>query len=161
MRKNQYVIYIAFLLAVLWISSFAGGTHAKAVISSKAIDQVIEEQMELGRIPGMSAVVVKKDEVVYQKGFGYADRKKKKQVTDSTFFEIGSTSKAFTALAIVELEKQGKLHLKDPVSSYIPGFFPTYNGKPQRLTVEQLMHHTSGIPFQSIALIGLILQRMR
>ncbi|MFB8733473.1 serine hydrolase [Bacillus sp. SL00103] len=53
-----------------------------------------------------------KDEVVYQKGFGYADRKKKKQVTASTFFEIGSTSKAFTALAIVELEKQGKLHVK-------------------------------------------------
>lgn len=53
------------------------GIHAKAVISSKAIDQVIEEQMELGRIPGMSVVVVKKDEVVYQKGFGYADRKKR------------------------------------------------------------------------------------
>ncbi|QWS51182.1 beta-lactamase family protein [Bacillus sp. JNUCC-24] len=153
MRKNQHVIYISFLLAVLWISGFAGGTHAKAVISSKAIDQVIEEQMELGRIPGMSVVVVKKDEVVYQKGFGYADQKKMKKVTASTFFEIGSTSKAFTALAIVELEKQGKLHLKEPVSSYIPGFFPTYHGKSQRLTVEQLMHHTSGIPFQSIALI--------
>lgn len=67
MRKNQYVIYLSFLLAILWISSFAGGIHAKAVISSKAIDQVIEEQMELGRIPGMSVVVVKKDEVVYQK----------------------------------------------------------------------------------------------
>lgn len=67
MRKNQHVIYISFLLAVLWISSFAGWTHAKAVISPKAIDQVIEEQMELGRIPGMSVVVVKKDEVVYQK----------------------------------------------------------------------------------------------
>lgn len=153
MRKNQHVIYMSCLLAVLWISSFAGGTHAKAVITPKAIDQVIEEQMKLGRIPGMSVVVVKKDEVVYQKGFGYADRKKKKQVTASTFFEIGSTSKAFTALAIVELEKQGKLHIKDPVSSYILGFFPTYHGKPQRLTVEQLMHHTSGIPFQSIALI--------
>lgn len=123
MRKNQYVMYLSFLLAILWISSFAGGIHAKAAISSKTIDQVIEQQMELGRIPGMSVVVVKKDEVVYQKGFGYADRKKKKQVTASTFFEIGSTSKAFTALAIVELEKQGKLHLKDPVSSYIPGFF--------------------------------------
>lgn len=153
MRKNQRVIYLSFLIAILWISSFAGEIYAKEVISPKAIDQVIEEQMELGRIPGMSVVVVKKDEVVYQKGFGYADRKKKKQVTASTFFEIGSTSKAFTALAIVELEKQGKLHVKDPVSSYIPGFVPTYNGKPQRLTVEQLMHHTSGIPFQSIALI--------
>ncbi|MFP3325243.1 serine hydrolase domain-containing protein, partial [Planococcus sp. SIMBA_160] len=95
-----------------------GQTNAQAAISSKAIDQVIEEQMEHGRIPGMSVVVVKKDQVVYQKGFGYAERKKKEPVTDSTFFEIGSTSKAFTALAIVDLEKQGKIDLKEPVSSY-------------------------------------------
>ncbi|PRO40222.1 serine hydrolase domain-containing protein [Bacillus sp. LLTC93] len=153
MRKSQHIVYISFVMAVLWISSFAGQTNAQAAISSKAIDQVIEEQMELGRIPGMSVVVVKKDQVVYQKGFGYAERKKNEPVTDSTFFEIGSTSKAFTALAIVDLEKQGEIDLKEPVSSYIPGFFPTYHGKPQRITVEQLMHHTSGIPFQSIALI--------
>ncbi|MEI4789445.1 serine hydrolase domain-containing protein [Bacillus sp. FJAT-53060] len=153
MREIQHVVYISFVLALLWINSFAGQANAQAAISPKAIDQVIEEQMELGRIPGMSVVVVKKDQVVYQKGFGYGDRNKKKPVTDSTFFEIGSTSKAFTALAIVELEKQGKIDLKEPVSSYIPGFFPTFHGKPQPITVDQLMHHTSGIPFQSIALI--------
>ncbi|MDM5297128.1 serine hydrolase domain-containing protein [Bacillus pumilus] len=153
MRMNQHVVCISFVLAALWFGMFADQANANVAIAPKAIDQVIKEQMELAQIPGMSVVVVKKGQVLYQKGFGYGDREKKKSITKNTFFEIGSTSKAFTALAIAYLKEQGKIDLKEPVSSYIPGFSPTFHGKPQQITVEQLMHHTSGIPFQSIALI--------
>ncbi|WP_144505057.1 serine hydrolase, partial [Bacillus pumilus] len=51
------------------------------------------------------------------------------------------------------LEKQQKLHLKHPLTTYIPPFFPTYNPNPHRLTLHQLIHHTTPIPFQSIPLI--------
>ncbi|MGM0888642.1 MAG: serine hydrolase domain-containing protein [Bacillota bacterium] len=151
-RKTRYAC-IFLVLAALFIFSFVHQADANAGVPYRAIDQVIKEQMKMGKIPGMSVVVVNKNQVLYQKGFGYGDRKKNQSIKENTLFEIGSTSKAFTALAILDLQRQGKIDIDEPVSSYIPGFFPTFHGVPQRITVDQLMHHTSGIPFQSIALI--------
>ncbi|OYD09092.1 serine hydrolase domain-containing protein [Paludifilum halophilum] len=117
------------------------------------MEQIVKKRMDEGKIPGMAVVVVRDDQVDYKKGFGYADRRAQRPVTPSTLFEIGSTTKAFTGLAVLQLEKQGLIRLQDPVSRYLPWFHLHYKGKKQPITIEQLLHHTSGIPFESIGRI--------
>ncbi|MFB9328836.1 serine hydrolase domain-containing protein [Paenibacillus aurantiacus] len=117
------------------------------------MEAFVEEQRLKGKIPGLAVVVVEKDRIVYQRGFGYADLKRRIPVTANTLFELGSNTKAFTALAILQLEKQGRLRLDDDVRTYIPWLILTYQGKSQPVTLRQLLHHTSGIASNTIARI--------
>ncbi|WP_434284096.1 cyclic peptide export ABC transporter [Clostridium botulinum] len=114
------------------------------------IEKFIEENMNESSIPGLSVTIVKDDKTVYQKGFGYSDVDGKKSVTSQSLFEIGSNSKAFTALGILSLEKSGQIKLNDEVTKYISWLKVKYKGKETSITVEQLLYHTSGIPFKTI-----------
>ncbi len=67
-----------------------------------------------------------------------------------TLFEIGSNSKAFTALGILNLQKNGLINLDEEVSKYIPWLKMNYQGEETQITLEQLLHHSSGIPFKTI-----------
>ncbi len=114
------------------------------------IEAFVQNQMTKGNIPGMSVVIVTGDQTVYKKGFGFADMKKKTPVEPTTLFELGSTSKAFTGLGILQLEKNGKLKLSDPVENYIPWLKMKYRGKEVQTTIAQFLYQTSGIPFETI-----------
>lgn len=122
------------------------------------IESWIKKNMMGGKIPGASVVIVEGDKTVYSKGFGYSNIKTRKPVISDTLFELGSNSKAFTALGILKLEKEGLINMNDPVNKYIPWFKMKYNGSYRGekidgyvdITLNQLLHHTSGIPFKSI-----------
>ena len=114
------------------------------------LEDFVERQMKAAKIPGLAVTIVKGDKTEYIKGFGLADRENKVPVTPATLFELGSTSKAFTALGILKLASEGKLDLKDPVSRYLPWFSVSYNGEPVNVTIGQFLHQTSGIPFETI-----------
>lgn len=149
---NTYVkigmIMIAMIVMVSGLSPNPG--HAQASSKIQEIEKFIEKQRNISKIPGISVVIVEKGKTMYQQGFGYADLKTKQPVTAETRFEIGSTSKAFTGLAILQLEKEGLLTRTDDVQKYIPWLKLNYNGEPQTITLNQLLHHTSGIAFNSI-----------
>ena len=70
-----------------------------------------------------------------------------------TMFELGSTTKAFTGLGILKLEREGLIKDDDPVTKYISWFKPQYKGSDAVITIGQLMNHSSGIPLYSISLI--------
>ncbi|QDQ03414.1 beta-lactamase family protein [Lysinibacillus fusiformis] len=114
------------------------------------IEQFVEEQRAISKIPGIAVLVVEEGETVFQKGFGYADVKTKTPVTSDTLFEIGSTTKAFTGLAILQLEKDGLLDRSDDIQQYIPWLKLKYKSELQPITIHQLLHHTSGIASNSI-----------
>lgn len=78
---------------------------------------------------------------------------KRKPVTEESLFELGSTTKAFTALAIILLKEEGALAYSDNISDYLPWFAPTYKGEKTQISIKQLLAHTSGIPSWSIRLI--------
>src|SRR6185436_5232147 len=84
----------------------------------KAVD---EKRMALG-IPGVSLVIVKDDKVVYIKGLGLRDFERKLPVTPDTLFAIGSSTKAFTAMAVVMAADDRKLSLDDAPKKYLPFF---------------------------------------
>jgi putative pyoverdin transport system ATP-binding/permease protein len=112
------------------------------------IDKEVATLMRAGDIPGLSMVIIKDGQQVI-KNYGYADLESKKPVTSTTLFEIGSCTKAFTALAVLTLQ----LSLDDPVIKYLPWLHVYYEGKEQNITIRQLLHHTSGIPWSTISKI--------
>lgn len=114
------------------------------------IEEFIKGQMNEGKIPGLSVVIVSGNETAYSKCFGYSDLESKKPVTSNTLFEIGSNSKAFTALGVLLLEENNKIGLDEPVSKYIPWLKFKYMGKEVNVTLDNLIHQTSGIPYNTI-----------
>ena len=89
-----------------------------------------------------SLLLLQDGEIILQKGYGFADRSTGRMVTPETGFDIGSLVKAFTGLAILQLESEGKLHLNDAM----PKFFPNSPPDKINITVQELMEHTSGLP---------------
>lgn len=151
-KLMRMLLFIGLSVALFAASggSLAAAASSMGAASVEGIDRYIEEMMDKSKIPGMSVVIVNGSETVYQKGFGYADRDKDIPVTPETLFELGSTSKAFTGLAFLQLEQQGLVNRDESVKTYLPWFETTYEGKPAEMQVKHLLHHTSGIPFHSI-----------
>ncbi|AKF96395.1 peptide ABC transporter (plasmid) [Brevibacillus laterosporus] len=114
------------------------------------IEKIIQKNMEIGKIPGLSVVIISQENTVFQKSYGYADLQKMNPVTSQTLFELGSNSKSFTSLGILLLEKQELISLKDPVSKYLPWFKLKWKDTEPPITIEHLLHHTSGVAFETI-----------
>lgn len=121
--------------------------------SPETIEQHIQQWMKAGNIPGLTLVIIREGSPDYIKGFGYADLENKTPVTADTLFELGSCSKAFTAVAALQLEEKGLINLDAPVSYYLPWFYAVYKDKRTPLTIRQLLHHTGGIPWESFSRI--------
>src|SRR6267142_3352429 len=92
--------------------------------------------------PGVAVVVRKDDEIVHLNCYGYANLETKAKVRLDTIFDLGSLSKQFTAVAVLNLVINNKLSLTDHLSKFFKGF-PRYA---ESITVEDLIHHTSGLP---------------
>lgn len=114
------------------------------------IHDEVSRLMKKGKIPGLTLVLVRDGEYkVFT--YGYQDMERKKKVSSSTLFQLGSCSKAFTALAVLKLIRDRQINYDTRVSSILPWMRPTFENKKKEITVEQLLHHTSGISWKSIA----------
>jgi CubicO group peptidase (beta-lactamase class C family) len=107
------------------------------------LDGLIPSQLQTRNIAGAVVSVVKDGQVLFQKGYGYADLDAKKPViADQTLFRPGSISKLFTATAVMQLVEQGKLDLDRDVNEYLDFSIPkTY---PEPVTLRRLLTHTAG-----------------
>jgi len=105
-----------------------------------AVDRIFADFTTAGS-PGCAVGVFRDGKIIYAKGYGLANVEENVPITPQTVFDIGSTSKQFTAASILLLEKQGKLSVRDDVRKYIPEL-PDY-GVP--ITLLNLLNHTSGL----------------
>ena len=94
--------------------------------------------------PGGAVLIVKDNEIVYQKGFGLADVNSKELITTKTLFNIGSISKTFVAYGILKLAAENKLSIEDNLYKYFPDF--TNAAMAQEVKLYHLLTHSSGIP---------------
>ncbi len=107
------------------------------------LDALIPSQLRNRNIAGAVVSVVKDGQVLFQKGYGYADVEGKKPVLpDQTLFRPGSISKLFTATAVMQLVEQGKLDLDRDVNDYLD--FPIPKTYAEPVTLRQLLTHTGG-----------------
>ncbi len=107
------------------------------------LDKFIFEKMSKTFLPGMSVAVVKNGEIIYSRGIGLRDLESGLKATPRTLYGIGSVTKSFTALSIMQLMSSEKLSLEDPVDKYIPLNLESH-GEPVRIW--HLLTHSSGIP---------------
>ena len=104
------------------------------------LEQVVADELRNTATPGGAVAVVLGDRVVYSRGFGIANVETNEPVRPEMLFRLGSTTKMFTAAALVTLAEQGKLNLNAPVGSYVTDI----NAKVGRVTADQLLSHMSG-----------------
>ena len=116
------------------------GASDKPVPSSEAITDNFYSSLKEKAASGIAVLVATDGNVLYKKGFGYADIKNKIPVTPDTKFRIGSVTKQFTAAAILKLQENNLLNVNDKLSTFIPDY-PRGN----EVTIHHLLTHTSGI----------------
>lgn len=105
-----------------------------------AVDEVFEDLTTAGS-PGCALGVYRDGKIVYSKGYGLANLELNVPITPRSVFDIGSTSKQFSAASILLLERRGKLSVNDDLRKYIPEL-PDYG---QKITILHLLNHTSGL----------------
>ena len=109
-----------------------------------AIDAYVTEQMDNLGIPGIALGIVQDGQVVHLQGFGVADSSGR-AVTSQTPFYLGSITKSFTALAVMQLVEEGKIDLDAPVQNYLPWFTLADKDASATITVRHLLNQTTGI----------------
>jgi CubicO group peptidase (beta-lactamase class C family)/D-alanyl-D-alanine dipeptidase len=128
------------------LSSRAGDVASapKYEAAVRALIPFIEHEVSEKRLPGLSIALVDNQEIVWARGFGFANPQTKVPATADTVYRVGSVSKLFTDVAVMQLVEQGRLDLDAPVTRYLPDFQPI-NPFHKPITLRQLMTHRSGL----------------
>jgi CubicO group peptidase (beta-lactamase class C family) len=147
--------------AAAQVTAQAQATQAPSELDAKlaAIEKTIEEGRQKRGIPGLSLVIVKDDRVIYMKGLGYRDFERKVPVTPDTLFAIGSSTKAFTAMLVAMGADEGKISLDDSPKKFLPYFKLQDPDADAKITVRDLLTHSSGLNRTDLAWITGVLNR--
>jgi len=168
--KNLTLKAISFILILILLSTSVASSFSKennnkllaaesdenTPLKEKMFDFYIDFLMKIGRIPSLSAGIVKNDSLIWSKGYGYADIENQKPVDKDTIYMLGSTSKAITATAMMQLYENGEFDLEDDINNYIDFNFrnPKYPDNP--ITFRMVLSHSSGLkklPFPKLSVI--------
>ncbi len=136
LRSAGAVLFSALVLAVS-LSSVAVASDSV----SADIDRFLSQTYPAAE-PGAAVIVVKDGKTLLRKGYGMANLELGVPITPESVFEVGSVTKQFTATAILMLQERGQLSVQDDITKYLTDF-PTQGKK---VTIENLLTHTSGIP---------------
>ena len=107
------------------------------------IDDYIYRHMRELNAPGLTIGITDQNDLLWSKSYGYANIGSEEKVTPETLFQIGSMTKTFTAIALLQEVEAGKLDLQVPISEYLPWFELRSDHK---INVHQLLTHTAGLP---------------
>lgn len=128
---------ILFALALLFDASASWSQAPAEKKRLEAFEKEIDNLRSRLKIPGLSAVVLEDQEVIWAKGFGFADVENRIPATPDTLYSIASLTKTFAATLIMQLVDQGKLELDEPISHYSSDF------KDDSVRIKHLLTHTS------------------
>lgn len=157
--KNIYCLLIFFTLQL--IACVDPKTSNLSLEKLKKIDDLISEDIKENKIPGAVVLVGNENEIIFEKAYGIKNPETNEKYNTDDIFRIASMTKAITSIGILKLWEEGKIGLDDPVDKYIPKFEniqileswnsedTTYTVKnsTKKITVRQLLTHTSGIGY--------------
>jgi D-alanyl-D-alanine carboxypeptidase len=165
MKKILWVIGIIVVVLVALIGVGYLTLVARPLKPPQAVRNLAELEAYLDDLtghnadspPGLSLVVVKNREIVYQKGFGLADGPRNIPATADTVYNQWSMVKPITAVAVLQLHEQGLLDIDDPVADYLPFFEVRYPSEgSETITIRHLLNHSSGLRNNSPEIVGWI-----
>jgi CubicO group peptidase (beta-lactamase class C family) len=159
MRKTTSRIIVAVpCLLFFAVTVFAGPVNepSKLAADPRVVDAVqlieiwVDARLAYERLPGISMAVVHDQEIIWSRGFGFADVEAKRATSPDTIYSICSISKLFTSIAVMKLRDQGKLRLDDPVGKHL-SWFNIQESFPEApvITVRNILTHSSGLPRES------------
>jgi CubicO group peptidase (beta-lactamase class C family) len=157
-KRVQPAIRLAFAFVVLLIvatplmvSAQPSLAYDEALIIQE-YRQLIPQLMAEQGLPGLAVAVVDDTRVLWVEGFGYTDDDHKTAITPDTIFSVQSTSKTFTAVAVMLAVQDGLLDLDTPVTTYLPDFtvHSIFEENPERkITLRMLLGHTAGFTHEA------------
>ena len=118
------------------------------------LDEYIARHMRETGAPGMMLTLANRDGLIRASTYGYADTKAGLRVAPETMFEIGSVSKSFVSLVLMQLHDEGKLDLNKPIVEYLPWL--RINSKFEPITTHHILSHSSGLPGAPLLLDALL-----
>ena len=153
MRKTRLRPVVWLFVAIVGLA-----TTRTAVAQSKepypGFETYVAKAMQTWKIPGLSIAIVRHDSVIYAKGFGFTRVRGHASVNERTLFEIGSSSKAFTATLVAMLVSDGKMRWDDKLVQYLPDFRMSDAVANEAVTLRDAMSHRSGIARGELAWLG-------
>jgi CubicO group peptidase (beta-lactamase class C family) len=138
--KKTLPLLLSFLVSLSSFNSLIAAGQSRAQLTSE-FDRIISSEFKAGE-PGGVVLVARKGQIIYEKAFGLANVELDVPMREEMVFNIGSVTKQFTAVVVLQLVEQGKLSLGDEITKYLPD----YPAGGQKITVEHLLTHTAGIP---------------
>jgi len=136
------VFLLSIAYSLVWAADVAPRGDYAAV--AHALQPFIQHELAEKQLPAISIALVDDQQIVWARGFGYADPESKVPATASTIYRVGSVSKLFTDIGIMQFVEGGELQLDAPITDYLPNFHPRNPfGKP--ITLRELMAHRSGL----------------
>jgi len=147
--KRYKVIGILLLSSMFFVGCGDSSTSKKTDYSSveKYMNTFISTQMQQHDIVGLSVALIDDQEIVWQKGFGYADKANEIKATPKTRYRAGSITKLFTAMATMKLVEEGEMDLDQPFVNYLAEFsINSRFGSTDGITPRNIMTHHSGLP---------------
>ena len=164
-KKLVVAVWLLFT-SLAWGAPLPEATPDSVGMSSERLtrlDATFQKIIDDKELPGVTVMIARKGKLVYQKSFGFQDREKAIPMANDSIFRIYSMTKPIASVAALILVEEGKLHLAEPVSKYIPEFkdmkvgidtvdangkvsFSTVPAKRQ-MTVQDLLRHTSGLTY--------------
>jgi len=140
--------YILLLVFVLFIGCKQNSNSESADSTNSAISELLQDAMEYELIDkdlnALSIVLVDENQIVWNKTIGHQDEAKQIPASNETVFRVGSVSKLFTDIAIMQKVEKAELDLDAPIANYLPEFKPN-NPYGTPITLRQLMSHRSGL----------------
>jgi CubicO group peptidase (beta-lactamase class C family) len=146
--RKRYRIFLTLICLILMLALAIYNAKSSSMqpeeIDFAAIDAYIMEQMNDLGVPGMALGIVEDSQIAHLQGYGIADSSGR-TITPQTPFYIGSVTKSFTALAVMQLVEAGKIDLDASVQEYLPWFELADKEASAKITVRNLLNHASGI----------------
>ena len=144
MYKNSVI-----LIAVCFTMSYSGAAQINTISEElrAKIDSTYTTLLKRNKVTGTSIAIVDKGEIVYATGYGFSDLENKKKANANTIYGIGSITKAFTALSIMQLQEQKKLSVTNSIKDYLTDLKienPFNDGN--QIYINDILSHTSGLP---------------
>lgn len=135
-------ILVSFIFVMFANTVFA---QSKQV---KQIDSVMQNAFNKGVFNG-NVLVTKNNKVIYNSAFGFNDATKTQKLKIEDRFHIGSITKEFSAVALMQLQEKGKLNIEDKISKFFPDF-PSWENE---VSIKNLLQYTSGLPSPNFKMI--------
>ena len=138
-KMKTTIKQLSLVLAIALFSCQQGEKEETKAHSE--LDTFIESKMKELHIPALSYAVIRNGEYISSGVYGQAEVELNVPANEHTLFNVGSVGKTFTATAIMLLEQDGKLSIKDPIGKHLNGIPDSWDN----ITIEHLLNHTSGI----------------